>query len=247
MKFTFAAAFLLIINVVDGQVLIHSHNDYEKPEPLFNALRQKAFAIEADVYLVDGELAVAHDRKDITKHRTLTSLYLNPLDSLMRLNSGFVSTDKTYLPVLVVDIKADGQKVLAELVKLSNKYPRIFDRKTNQHALYILVSGDRGQIDKWKSYPRSIRFDGRPSEVYDQKALAKVVTISESYGKYYRNKTLNVDSLQKMISQAHLQKKLVRLWGAPDAPSTWTSFRAMGIDIINTDKVEECRKLFGPK
>ena len=90
MKFTFATAFLLIFNIVQGQVLIHSHNDYEKPEPLFNALRYEAFAIEADVYLVDGVLAVAHDRKDIAKNRTLTSLYLDPIDSLMRVNNGFV-------------------------------------------------------------------------------------------------------------------------------------------------------------
>src|SRR5688572_30462698 len=175
MKFFLFTAFLLVINQLHAQVLIHAHNDYEKPEPLFAALREKAFAIEADVYLVNGQLAVAHDRKDIDPKRNLISLYLRPLDSLIRLNQGFVTNDKKYQPVLVVDIKAEGEKVLAELVKLAGKYPRVFDNKTNKNALYILVSGDRGPVASWKDYPGAIRFDGRPSEQYDESALAKVV------------------------------------------------------------------------
>src|SRR5687768_13787 len=71
MKHLLFAAFLLLTGELVAQVLIHSHNDYEKPEPLFAALREKAFAIEADVYLVNGQLAVAHDRKDIDPKRNL--------------------------------------------------------------------------------------------------------------------------------------------------------------------------------
>ena len=71
MKIFLFTAFLLVINQLHAQVLIHAHNDYEKPEPLFNAIREKAFAIEADVYLVNGQLAVAHDRKDINIARGL--------------------------------------------------------------------------------------------------------------------------------------------------------------------------------
>ncbi|RYY15822.1 MAG: glycerophosphodiester phosphodiesterase [Chitinophagaceae bacterium] len=247
MKFCIFVSFLLIISQLHGQVLIHAHNDYEKPEPLFNAIREKAFAIEADVYLVNGQLAVAHDRKDIDTTRTLTSLYLNAIDSMMRANKGFVTSDKKYQPVLVVDIKADGEKVLAELVKLTKKYPRIFDQGTNPNPLYLLVSGDRGPIAKWKNYPASVRFDGRPSEVYDAAALNKLVTISESYGKYYRDNRLQTDSLSAMISRAHSQRKLVRLWGSPDFPATWRTFQKLGIDIINTDKVAECRQVLSIK
>jgi hypothetical protein len=247
MKRILFAAFLLLTSELQAQVLIHAHNDYEKPEPLFAALREKAFAIEADVYLVNGELAVAHDRKDIDPKRSLTFLYLKPLDSMMKAHKGFVTTDKKYQPVLVVDIKADGEKVLTELVRLVGEYPGIFDRTTNKNPLYILVSGDRGSIDKWKNYPPAIRFDGRPAEFYDESALLKIVTISESYGKYYRDNKLNTDSLNAMIKRAHSQKKLVRLWGAPDFPATWKEFQAMGVDIMNTDKVAECRQVLSAK
>jgi hypothetical protein len=246
MKFSLLVAFLLIISQLHAQVLIHAHNDYEKPEPLFAALREQAFAIEADVYLVKGELLVAHDRKDLDQKRTLTSLYLKPLDSMMHAHKGYITADKKYQPVLVVDIKADGEKALSELVKLVKEYPRIFNSATKK-PLYILVSGDRGPIAGWKEYPAAIRFDGRPSEKYDNATLGKIITISESYGKYYRNNKLDTDSLVSMITRAHKQQKLVRIWGAPDLPATWKEFQAMGIDIINTDKVAECRRVFSAK
>jgi glycerophosphoryl diester phosphodiesterase family protein len=244
MKICFLAAFLLQISSLNAQILIHAHNDYEKPEPLFNALRQKAFVVEADVYLVDGNLLVAHDRKDLDSNRTLSRLYLDPLDSMFRANHGYVSSDKSYKPALAVDIKASGSAALLVIQKLINAHPNIFDSKRSKGAIYVLVSGDRGPIAEWKKFPPAVRFDGRPTETYDTETLKKVVTISESYGKYYNNGTLKRDSLLIMIKAAHAQKKLVRIWGAPDFPATWKAFLEMGIDIINTDKPEEARKTF---
>ena len=52
------------------QPLIHAHNDYAKPEPLFNALCNKAFSIEADVYPGDS-LFVAHDKKRYTTGKNI--------------------------------------------------------------------------------------------------------------------------------------------------------------------------------
>ena len=39
----------------------HAHNDYEHPRPLLDALDHGFTSVEADVWLVDGELLVAHD------------------------------------------------------------------------------------------------------------------------------------------------------------------------------------------
>jgi len=246
MKTLIFAVLFLIINTLHSQVLIHSHNDYEKPQPLFNALRNHAFAIEADVHLVNGRLLVSHDRENVDPKRTLSSMYLDPLDSLFKQNKGWVSADKNYKPTLVVDIKADGELVIDLLIKLLARKPQTFDRKINPAAMQVIISGDRGAIAKWKTYPSTIMFDGRPSEVYDRNTLARVITISESYEKYYHDNVMHLDSLQLMIAQSHNLKKLVRIWGAPDFPSTWKRFTELGIDIINTDKIEECWKMFPP-
>src|SRR5690242_5509037 len=42
----------------------HAHNDYEHTRPLLDALDQGFCSVEADVWLIDGELRVAHDERD---------------------------------------------------------------------------------------------------------------------------------------------------------------------------------------
>src|SRR5712672_4165891 len=60
-------------------VRAHAHNDYEHQRPLFDALEHGFCSVEADIYLVDGKLLVAHDRSKVKPERTLEALYLDPL------------------------------------------------------------------------------------------------------------------------------------------------------------------------
>ena len=48
----------------------HAHNDYEHERPLLDALDHGFASVEADVWLVDGQLLVAHDREDVDFART---------------------------------------------------------------------------------------------------------------------------------------------------------------------------------
>ena len=43
----------------------HAHNDYEHKRPLFDALDRGFCSIEADIYLVGGELLVGHTPLDL--------------------------------------------------------------------------------------------------------------------------------------------------------------------------------------
>ena len=47
------------------------------------------------------------------------------------------------------------------------------------------------------------------------------------------------DSLKALIRDAHQQGKKVRFWDAPDHPAAWKQLLDLGVDYINTDKVEE--------
>src|SRR6188474_3673036 len=87
---SFCLLFIFICFQTSAQ-LIHAHNDYQKPEPLTNALRHKAFSIEADIYLSDNRLLVAHDKKELATARTLDSLYLQPIIELFRQHEGSIS------------------------------------------------------------------------------------------------------------------------------------------------------------
>jgi hypothetical protein len=71
----------------------HAHNDYAHQRPLLDALDAGFCSVEADVYLVDGDLWVAHDREDLKSTRRLTNLYLDPLLQRAR-NYGVISGNR---------------------------------------------------------------------------------------------------------------------------------------------------------
>src|SRR5689334_23371364 len=64
----------------------HAHNDYEHKRPLFDALDNGFCSIEPDIYLIEGQLLVAHDRDEVSPERTLQRLYLDPLRARIKEN-----------------------------------------------------------------------------------------------------------------------------------------------------------------
>jgi hypothetical protein len=85
----------------------YAHNDYENGRPLLDALEQGYRGVEADCYLIDGRLLVAHDREDVRPGRTLESLYLEPLRGLVR-ERGAVLADGTPL-LLNIELKESAR------------------------------------------------------------------------------------------------------------------------------------------
>ena len=233
--------FVLTCFLTSAQLRIHAHNDYQKPEPLINALRNKAFSIEADVYLSGNRLLVAHDKNELTKAKTLDSLYLQPIIELCRLHKGTISEDSAYTPVLMIDIKENGDTVIAKLIKMLSAQRFVFDRTVNAKAVQVVISGDRGAISKWVSYPSFIFFDGRPYEAYDSATLQRVAFISDSYFNYISPQD-STSRIRQLVKKIHDMGKLLRLWATPDNPASWKWQQQLGIDIINTDKVAECSK-----
>src|SRR5438477_8275309 len=79
----------------------HAHNDYEHPRPLLDALDHGFCSIEADIYLVENKLLVAHDRDQAKPERTLQALYLDPLRERARKNGGRVYPNGPEMVLLV--------------------------------------------------------------------------------------------------------------------------------------------------
>ncbi len=233
-------SFLLLYNTCSAQVKIHAHNDYEKQNPLTNALKYRVFSVEADVFFGEHELYVAHSRIEITAAKTLNALYIQPIITLFNQNKGHVSTDTSYRLALVIDIKEKGEQVIQQLIKLLNPYTLQFNRRTNRHAVQIIISGDRGPLQKWADYPEYLYFDGRPYEEYDSLTLQRIAMISDSYTRYADS----IDKKKLVINKVHRQGKLLRFWGAPDNKKSWDSLHSLGVDIINTDQVEACSQYF---
>jgi len=246
MKILLLFSFILLIVPLSAQaVLIHSHNDYQKLEPLTHALKHQAHYIEADVYLVMDKLVVAHNTIDLVGAPTLDDLYLMPIVSLFKQHELRISEDQNYSPALVIDIKKNAASVLKSLIEKLSQYPDVFDPSRNKNAIQIVISGDRGPSINWSSYPAYLLFDGRPYETYDEKALNRLAMISDSYGNYTSSSDNTDTKIKEVANKVHRQNKLLRLWAIPDNPTSWEHLRKLGVDIINTDKVEECRGYFG--
>lgn len=223
-------------------VLIHSHNDYQQSQPLTNALQYQAYAIEADVFLVNDSLRVAHDAKELPAAPSLYSLYIQPLVQLFASHHHRVSEDSQYAPVLMIDIKENAAAVIPALVSLLSGYPQVFNRSVNPLAVQVVLSGERGAITTWTNWPGIIQFDGRPYEVYDPATLERVAFISDSYVNYNRVADSTGIKIKLLAQQTHQQGKKLRLWAIPDTPSSWDNLRKWGVDIINTDRVGERRR-----
>jgi hypothetical protein len=226
-----------------AQPLIHAHNDYQQPLPLTNALRNNVFSIEADVYLRNGQLLVAHNAKDVAAAPSLDSLYLQPIIRLFKKHDGRIGTSKTYTPVLMIDSKESGEAVIAALIKMISPVRFAFDRSVNPAAVQLVISGSRGAVSTWASWPSYIFFDGRPYEVYDSATLQRVAFISDNYNNYV-SKEDSTSRIAALVKKVHGMGKLLRLWGSPDNAASWSRLQQLGVAIINTDKVEECREYF---
>ncbi len=243
---------LLLVSVTtqaqrSGGLKIHAHNDYEKPTPLYSALEHRADYIEADVWLVDGKLLVAHERTKVDPTRTLDSLYLNPIARLFAQHKGRISPDRNYAPALVIDIKDKFEDVWPVLQTALGRNIDLFNPLANPLGVQVIISGNRPRVEKMLDYPMFVQFDGRSTEIYDDETNKRVALISDSFWNYSRwNGTGDLpdadrEKLKRIIRRAHDQKKMIRLWAAPDSPDAWKQLRKLGVDVLNTDKVAECR------
>jgi hypothetical protein len=145
----------------------HSHNDYWRRVPLYDALHWGCTGVEADVWLSDDELYVGHHYASLTKNRTFHSLYIGPLVELLDHinlqndssdvvvpNSGNASkhgvfdADPSQTLVLLVDLKTDGDEtfraVSRQLEPLREKnYLSYWDgEKTHNRAVTVVGTGN---------------------------------------------------------------------------------------------------------
>jgi alkaline phosphatase len=232
--FVFFISFFLLGKSISAQI-IHSHNDYEQKQPFFAAYNLGFDSIEADLYLKDGELCVAHDQKDVSTDQTLKKLYIEPLLIKIKENGGYPYSNKKSLQLLL-DLKKDGKDILKVLYKELKPY-----QKELRHVT-ISISGDMPPPDEFENYDKMFFFDGRKKLIYSKKAFKKVSLVSASFldfGKYWTGKMpLSDDVSEKIrifVEEMHAKNKKVRIWGTPNTTLAYETLQKLKVDIIGTD------------
>ena len=122
----------------------HAHNDYEHERPLHDALSQGFTSVEADVHLVGNELLVAHNARDVQASKTLQSLYLEPLQNIIRENKGSVYSENSRF-TLFIDIKTEGEKTYQAIEAALEQYKEILTSSTRETSVEgpvtVIISG----------------------------------------------------------------------------------------------------------
>ncbi|WP_316736498.1 alkaline phosphatase [Pedobacter aquatilis] len=219
----------------------HSHNDYHQNVPLLTAYYAGMNSIEADVFLKEGELYVAHEAKEIKTGRTLKDLYLSPLAVFYKENKNHAFKDSLKRLQLVVDIKEDHVNVLKKLISELKAFDDVFNSSSNPNAIKIVISGNMPQLVDFKNWPDYIFFDGRPETQYSESELKRVAMISQDIKKYsvWNGKGVPTPTdyakLKKAIDDAHKLGKPFRFWATVDSQNTWIVLERLGADWINTD------------
>ncbi|GAA4778798.1 hypothetical protein GCM10023231_01710 [Olivibacter ginsenosidimutans] len=224
-----------------GNLHGHSHNDYKQDIPFLSAYYSGMESIEADVFLKDGELYVAHEESEITANRTLTSLYLEPLYARFVANGYRPFADSTKKLQLVIDIKENYQVVIPALIRQLKPYMEMIDGKKQQQVVRIVLSGDMPKPDHYQDYPDFISFDGRPGVFYRPDQLKRIAMISNSMDAYthWNGKGILPETdrkeMEAVVQAAKQMGKPFRFWATPDSKNTWIVLEKLGVIWINTD------------
>lgn len=230
-----------------------SHNDYERDKPLFDALSYGFNCVEADLWLIDGELYVSHDKPEPKPEITFEKLYLLPLVERIKSNKGKVYTNGKKPFFLMVDCKTNGEEMLPVLKKKMEPYKELFctvkNGKMKKSAVLFFLSGDSPKKSILSASEGFIFLDGRIDDLGKNIPTNLMPVVSDNYAKYMTWKgegEIPADQLEKMrafIRQAHKEGKMFRWWGAPDTPQFKQFFIKENVDLIGADDLKALHDL----
>jgi hypothetical protein len=230
----------------------HAHNDYRHNRPLLDALAHGFTSVEADIFLVNGDLFVAHDRAEIQPNRTLRGLYLDPLRKRIRQNGGRVYPEGPEF-TLLIDIKTEAVSTYKALHEILAEYRDIFTSFDSEgrrsKAVLAIISGNRPLALMASQDVRYAGYDGRLSDLESDAPADLIPMISDNWTRHFTwrgdgamptEERLKLDDIVRM---AHQKGRRVRFWATPDQPSPsrdalWRVLLAAGVDVLNTDDLK---------
>ena len=235
-----------------------SHNDYDRPRPLADALEAGFCSVEADVFLLGGVLRIGHAENDLG-NGTLTGLYLQPLQRLIELNGGWVHRSAARLEVcqsftLLVDVKSGAEESFEAIERALAPLAQFLRCGINTSLpvvppLSVVVTGNRPTPAQFGS-SRCTTLDARwadllqweltPTSPADNQPIYSMLSDKwpwswewALHGGVLTN--AEVAALGVRVARGHAHGLRLRFWETPTDPTAWTLLVRSGVDIISTD------------
>ena len=235
----------------------HAHNDYEHERPLLDALSQGFTSVEADVWLVNGKLLVAHELEEVQPGRTLKSLYLEPLRRLVRRHGGSVHKDSPYYFALWVDVKSQASSTYRVIHRQLRRFRAMlttFHRdRVKDGAVTVIISGERAPELMQRQRIRYAGMDGRLEDLGTGAPANFMPVISDNWTEHFTwmgagpMPEMERRKLQTIVEIAHGNGQRVRFWETPDEPgaeseAVWQELLDARADYVNTDHLSELQE-----
>ena len=238
-------------SVVQPLANAHAHNDYMHERPLLDALDHGFTSVEADIFLVDGKLLVAHEKRQLNPQRTLETLYLDPLRQRVRANGGSVYAGGGPF-TLLIDIKSDGKSTYEALAEVLAQYEDVFsvvrDGKLEAKAVTAVISGNRPLELMAAEKVRFAGVDGRLSDLDSDAPAAYMPLVSDNWATNFKWRgrgpisDAEREKLSGAVAKAHARGRRIRFWATPETVDAWRVLAEAGVDMINTDNLAGLEK-----
>jgi hypothetical protein len=188
--------------------------------------------------------------------RTLRSLYLDPLQTVVAQNNESVYKGDPDYFTLLIDIKSDAVPTYRALHEELEGYEQMLTtfgpRGVRDGAVTAIVSGNRPRELMEQQRVRYAAYDGRLSDLGVATDQTFVPLISDNWT---RNFTWRGDGpmprkerekLRSIVATAHSHGQRVRFWETPEVSpqreAVWQELLAARVDYINTDHLEELER-----
>lgn len=229
-----------------------AHNDYSHKRPLYDALDNGYTNIEADIFLKDGNLVVAHINPFFKQHRTLEALYLKPLFDRISQNHGRIYSGYDHPMTLMIDIKTDAERTYVVLKTVLEKYRAILTHYENgkvyNKQITVVLSGNKPYQSVMAENHRLVFIDQDLRTANRDTVNTGIFAMASC--KYSRLlhwdgngifPTAERNLLLSYVAKCHRFGKRVRLWASPENLGVWHELLNCGVDLINTDKLEQLK------
>ena len=222
----------------------HSHNDYWRRVPLYDALRWGCTGVEADVWLFDEELLVGHSTNALIQNRTFRSMYVDPLVKMLdhknelgnfatssSLKNGIFDTAPEQTLVLLVDFKNDGRDIFPfvsqHLTALREKgYLTYYNGESTVEGAITVVATGNAPFDlvTANSTYRDIFFDAPLDRMYEDSADAKKFITRGGQGTVGTTPSSSFDSTNSYYASVDFRKAIGFVW--------WGSLSEKQLDLV---------------
>ncbi|MFI5391970.1 MAG: hypothetical protein ACHQYQ_11465 [Bacteriovoracales bacterium] len=212
-----------------------SHNDYERKNPLFEALEWGIGSVEADIWYRDGKILVSH--LGVTFKGSLEDLYLKPLQDIVN-QKGFIQKSGISF-YFWVDIKDNNPKLRSTLINILGRYPMLEKGKAKEAAVTIILTGN--------SEAKRLLAKETPLVFRDSNDFSFADPVDDKSWNWYAlnwPKTVGVvvtnsdiKKLKSIVESIHAKGRKVRFWGMPKKESIWKIAFSAGVDQISADDI----------